>query len=236
MKQLFAFLVAIVLGLGMFFGLHQGLQTPEQTATAVVATTSTPLPTATPKPVATATASAFGNIVAIDGAVSVEAQLIAVPTVVKSVETVKDCQLSVVGAVAMARQVAAEYKIPWGIWGPLILSESSFHQEVPDSNGNCVVNTSYDNGKAVAYGLGQINLSAHPQLDTQRIKSDPRYNLEIGAQILLSSGSNWKERVANYKYVTTDSWQFRLYVGYQGAKGFTDTASGTWISWDVNGD
>ncbi len=144
----------------------------------------------------------------------------------------ESCGLSVLSAVELARTIALERGIPWNIWGPLILSESSYRQFVSDAYGNCTV---IENSIG-AYCLAQVYMAVHPQYTKQAL-ADPRACLNAGADILLQKYSrtqDWHEAVARYKGITradfTQHRDYKIFNNYHAAGGFIEP-SGYWISW-----
>ena len=156
------------------------------------------------------------------------------------VETLDSCSLSVLQALNKSKSTS-EGKVPWSVFGPLIMSESSGHQWEPNSKtGKCEVKIPRDgsgnpilakDGNPAAYGLAQIYASVHPQYDLAKLKSDPDYNLNAGIDILLAfknGSSSWDEAVRKYKALGPNG-SLANYKNFQ-ANGFKDLATGQHVT------
>lgn len=162
------------------------------------------------------------------------------------------CNFNLADYVNQTRQIARERQIPMRILGPLILSESSYVNLVPDGSGGCHL---MNNG--VAACLTQIykpsgwyfgaSEQVHPGVNVWDL-FDSWNCLSYGAQVLEGRAAyfeglsgprevpeSWFNAVAGYKAITTSHSHFQnVFLKYYNAQGFMYTHPATgksyWIS------
>ncbi|MGC5327045.1 SH3 domain-containing protein [Brevibacillus sp. SYSU BS000544] len=106
----------------------------------------------------------------------------------------------------MIEDVAKEYDIPAAIFKAVAWQESSWRQF--DSNGNPLI--SYDGG------IGIMQLTNQTKYDQQKLKTDIKYNLKAGAEVLLEKRSYTKKgllpEIGSMDEDEMESWYFALWA------------------------
>jgi hypothetical protein len=106
----------------------------------------------------------------------------------------------------MLEEVAADYKIPAVLLKAIAWQESNWRQF--DSNGNPLV--------SVDGGIGIMQLTNQTRFDQQRLKTDIRYNIEAGAQVLLEKRSYTKSGllppIGSMDMDEMENWYFAIWA------------------------